>query len=1301
MPRENPYMALLDKPDVPKASPKTANPKVQSKNPYLALLDKDDSQPVPPKPKAVKSVAETLGLPDPSFKAPASKPRPNPIKPPTLIEEFEEQERVRKPILEAARKETRNQVRQKIQTREEYDRTHVQRTGSVSIPTGGAEDRQIEYVKRKDGYVARINGKHVQAKNLQDLRSAIEREIRTITPEKLAFSQGEAEERSRFETTGRVDPSRQAKMQGEAKAAFIATRGFDPDKEPVRALQVEAEEFGRKVADFTRPVVKPVGEALANTIPAYAVARGLEAVPEGTGGEAINSLVAGAIGAPAELGAELNVLTAAAQGKASANDIAGAVANIAIKTGLLDPIHTLRILRGGGQVFKSKDEASRFLQSLDKLDLEPNQKAAASQFARENPKVKLETFEPKSDPAYVTGETPKLAKAAQEKGIESYVGENWRQRTEGLINALTAEIEKAGTSSAQRVKKAKMNKLRAQLRNSLTEGKPHPGIQDELADMWRRSGEVSVPKEAAEVVPPPKIAKPKANPEAKPEMSDVSDISERTPTPPKVAPDDPNVTGLSMSARNAEAKRLGTNEAESIPGLTNQEAFEAAQKRVADGEDPEAILAKLVEGKRPATQDEIAGFQVKRQQYISELNRLKNALDAGDETVRAQYAELLEKIGRFDADLDIVKGEGGRSLNALKIGSTIDEGDFAQVVAEIQRRGGNVSKLGQRQLDSLTKKISAQEKRIAELEQAAKAKAADAEVKAATKGSRMSKEEIDSEFEELWKEVVQKTAKLSAGVDPSVLPVVGRIAINRAKRLGLALEEAVQATIDYFKGQGYDVTREQVIDGIAQASTRSPRTVSDAEKSLAKLKAEAKKFAQYYREGTAIPTKEAKRFAEIKEQIADLEQQLSSGVFKAKETVDRVRSKQLQAAQDELELLRRQVRARIRDASISASRKAIKNAAGLVRGAQLGGDVGTLTRQGLFAWSRPKTAVKAILKGVQAATGEGKALRIEKEITEREINGVRMSPIRRKAGLSLTDSDLNPEETIFGNWLRRLPVFGKLAGTFDRFQSTFINTVRADLFDSAFAKGLDEAELKNRASFINSVTGRGNIKEVPERLAMVLTSPRYEVSRWETLAKTVSEPVKLVGSTAKSLAAGKGLSGIDKGTLANVQDLVVTAGEVYGLFRLAEAAGYEVDFNPTSSDFLKMRRGDEVWDVSAGLAPRLRDVIRLVAYSSDPDYGKTGGDVIKGMLTRALSPAVKLPWEQGSFTAQRHRGVAEEDLESPISGYEAGDEETGFWRATPLILQSIKRELEKEDGDPLGFWWREFIGGSVNRYPSP
>jgi hypothetical protein len=623
------------------------------------------------------------------------------------------------------------------------------------------------------------------------------------------------------------------------------------------------------------------------------------------------------------------------------------------------------------------------------------------------------------------------------------------------------------------------------------------------------------------------------------------------------------------------------------------------------------------------------------------------------------YDKALENLNNYLADIQQGKGRWSDVGRALQAGTTINEGKFAEVLERAKKLGANTdNKKVQADLKNLSGKVAESDKRIADLERQVKELQAKKTVDRANRGPKMTKEELDAEFSELISEFGKKAGKASAGLDPELLPLLGKAAINRAKRLGLTLEEVVEQVAKTF-----GVGRDDVIDG--------------------------------------INTVEAKNMDKAQEGISKYKGKLDSGDFTPATKQEKVVSQQLKKAREERDFYAAKVQSAIRTHAIPLGKKVAKGIAGTVRGTILGSDIGVLTRQGLFGLSRPVSFAKGVGKGVKAMFSEKSLVQTEKFIRDHAIkvkggDSVMAGVAYRKAGLSLTDHLLHPEELVIGAIFKKIPGLKIFAGAGERFQAAFINTLRSDMMDRAIRLGYKDNELKARANFINSATGRANLKGEPaEWLQIVMTSPRYEKSRWEMIGQTMRNPAVIL----KDLGTGKG---INRGAVANLQDMAITAAEIYGLYKLAEASGYEVDFEPTSADFLKMRKGNEVWDPSAGIAPRLRDAVRAVAWTGKPDQYHNIGKALQGASVRTISPAIKTPTEAASQAIQRKLGTKEDKLVSVFSGFEVDQDEKGWQTFLPLVVQTAKKYLDQGDYEgAISAGLREFVGQSVNRYPKP
>jgi hypothetical protein len=535
-------------------------------------------------------------------------------------------------------------------------------------------------------------------------------------------------------------------------------------------------------------------------------------------------------------------------------------------------------------------------------------------------------------------------------------------------------------------------------------------------------------------------------------------------------------------------------------------------------------------------------------------------------------------------------------------------------------------------------------------------------------------------------EIQQQIAELTAEARKQTSEAIARNA-KRAK----ALAEVKQVRLRERELARKAQEAQRMADAATQAAEKAQKrrvaeNLKAAERQAKLVAAEKEKIA---RREFGEQWNYAERVLKTEEKVADLKAQVTEGRFR----VETKREIQLSKELEDLQAERRMWSNRVQQA-INANTNppgTLRKVAGLVRGTILGSDLGVITRQGLFSAARPAAFLKGLGSAGKSMFSPKNFAKWEMQLAEKKVNGRLVAPIRQKAGLSLTNTLTQPEELSAALLIKK--VFGeRVGGALERFQHAFINTVRADIFDKAVAAGFSPEELKLRAQFINNATGRGNIKQVPALLEVVMTSPRYEASRWAMLG----ELLKNSGAIIADLAKGK----VNRAALANIQDMAITAGGIYSLFKLAELAGYEVNYDPKSADFLKMRKGEEVWDVSAGIAPRLKDAIKVALILRDPGYKQSVTDVAGKAAIRAVSPVFRTTGEQLSIMDQRAQGASKP--KSLFSGYVNEGDAEGLAAFAPLIAQSFWKFLQEEGPEQAtSAALREFVGQSVNRYPKP
>jgi hypothetical protein len=226
---------------------------------------------------------------------------------------------------------------------------------------------------------------------------------------------------------------------------------------------------------------------------------------------------------------------------------------------------------------------------------------------------------------------------------------------------------------------------------------------------------------------------------------------------------------------------------------------------------------------------------------------------------------------------------------------------------------------------------------------------------------------------------------------------------------------------------------------------------------------------------------------------------------------------------------------------------------------------------------------------------------------------------KSELGLTMLGEKLTQREEQFGAKLvEKIPF---LRGS-ERAYVGFLNELRFNRFTN-IVKNLDEAgtdilsntkTLRELAQVIGSATGRGQLpRGVSAPLSTVLFSPRWLKSRFDILLNPITKTGPARVEAAKSLGRVLGVT-------------VSIAG-------LAKASGMDVEFDPRSSDFLKVKVGNTRFDFSGGLAPIITLLSRLGTLSTKSSstdkvnsltsgaYGaQSGMDVLVNFFTNRTSP---------------------------------------------------------------------------------
>jgi hypothetical protein len=325
-------------------------------------------------------------------------------------------------------------------------------------------------------------------------------------------------------------------------------------------------------------------------------------------------------------------------------------------------------------------------------------------------------------------------------------------------------------------------------------------------------------------------------------------------------------------------------------------------------------------------------------------------------------------------------------------------------------------------------------------------------------------------------------------------------------------------------------------------------------------------------------------------------------------------NKLLTMAEYQRDRLMSDIRMSISDLKYSPTQRAMREIASAPRAIKATADFSAPLRQGLLlSAGNPKKAMAAFGKAMVAWADPVKSAKFE-----RDLHSSPMAPVRKQAGLYIASQEnLEMSEEIFMSRLaEKIPGFGKVMKMSERHYVTFLNQLRATVFDSMVASmNPTDEEMKALANFINVATGRGRMSnETAQEIGSALFSARFTASR-------VQAPIDALGLTKSGKAMWA--SPVAKRQLLASWGGLVSAYAMAG--GLATLAGGTVGVDPDSPDFGKIKIGDARFDVFGGLMQPMRLIAKAhkqMASNEPAKYGKGTYDSIAQFFKYKTNPAI-------------------------------------------------------------------------------
>jgi len=258
----------------------------------------------------------------------------------------------------------------------------------------------------------------------------------------------------------------------------------------------------------------------------------------------------------------------------------------------------------------------------------------------------------------------------------------------------------------------------------------------------------------------------------------------------------------------------------------------------------------------------------------------------------------------------------------------------------------------------------------------------------------------------------------------------------------------------------------------------------------------------------------------------------------------------------------------------------IKEAANFPRAVLASLDFSAVGRQGaLMAFMKPGAWVKGVGAGYRAFFSEDYA-----DFIDLQIKTHPMYDQLKDSGVFISErGNLQQSEEYFASRLAH-----KLPGisASERAYVTSLNTMRAHAFFNIAEKWAGTgsmSNLKELAKVLNHITGRGdlgNLRKYAPALNIMFFAPKLQIARVQTLNDLIpfKDGKHIISPTQKILAA--------------------TLAEAFGtgaliLWLLSKRKGIEVERDPRSADFGKVRIGDTRIDFWGGYSQMMRLVANL------------------------------------------------------------------------------------------------------------
>lgn len=760
-------------------------------------------------------------------------------------------------------------------------------------------------------------------------------------------------------------------------------------------------------------------------------------------------------------------------------------------------------------------------------------------------------------------------------------------------------------------------------------------------------------------------------------VSSESQSSEETVTPsetpleePKTNPEEVADEPIQFRHEDTEARReeLGLEERTKRERKSMDTLEQQATEAIKNGYNIGKLMDDVMDGTKVPNDVERAILS----KYGASLEKQLESQDPSS----PEFDTTLKELTRLMEVTEKGGSEAGAALNAAKITVIKDDSLAGFFVRDTEANLGaplteNQKASTLKEYEEITKANKAYEEKIAKLQEENAKLLAEQEVKSARKPRvKKSHEDYAKERSEIVVDIRGKLKRIRQETNFTIVPYAHElIAISPdvAKYVKSLVEEGIDKledivsnVHDLLKEDIKDITKKDVIDLIAGKYNEKKQTKNEIVAKLRQLKSEAALLDKIEKLQNGVEPKSEKEkikrnqlLESLKKQVREhdltrlatskqivsrkiekLKEDLNTGNFvneikkqpvKPDSELIHLRDRLFKLRQErEARLLKLQYANRTRAQKI---RDAILEVLNVPRTLMSSVDFSAPLRQGLIPTiAHPKEAVIAAGSMFKSA--------FSKQYFDRWFHDLYDSPgyhLMRDSKLYVADPH-NPklsakEEAFMNNLAEKIPLVGKLISGSERAYVMYLNKMRVDLFnrgadilaDSGYTFENNPKEYKALASWINNSTGRGGMSDNFNRAAPILNSILFS-------PRLISSRLNLLGLSDIATLGNGFYSKLPKPVrMMAIKDMAKFIGFGVTVLAISQLSGAEVELDPRSTDFGKIKVGNTRYDIWGGFQPYIRVMAQLLTgqrkFTTTKDIANANRkDVLETFLRGKLAP---------------------------------------------------------------------------------